>query len=71
MEALIIQPRDKKQLSTIKAILKALDVTFKKVEQDETSYLSQSIANKSALDKSIKQAENGQTVKIAVADLWK
>ncbi|GGE40260.1 hypothetical protein EV200_107266 [Pedobacter psychrotolerans] len=71
MEALIIQPRDKKQLSAIKAILKALDVTFKKVEQDETSYLSQSIANKRALDESIKQAENGQTVKIAVADLWK
>ena len=71
MEALIIQPRDKKQLSAIKAILKALDVTFKKVEQDETSYLSQSIANKRALDGSIKQAENGQTVKIAVADLWK
>jgi len=71
MESLIIQPKDRKQLSTIKAILKALDVSFKKVEGDETSFLSQSVANKKAIDHSIQQAKNGQTVKIAVADLWK
>jgi len=71
METLIIQPKDRKQLSTIKAILKALDVAFKKGEEDETAFLSRSVANKKAINKSIKQAENGQTVKIAVADLWK
>jgi hypothetical protein len=40
-------------------------------KEDETAYLSKSSVNKNALDKSIKQAENGQTVKIASTDLWK
>ena len=71
METLIVQPKDRKQLSAVKAILKALDVAFKKGEEDETSYLTKSVANKKALNKSIKQAKDGQTVKIAVNDLWK
>lgn len=71
METLIIQPKDRKQLSAVKAILKALDVAFEKGKDDETVYLGKSSANKKALNKSIKQAENGDTVKIAVADLWK
>ena len=32
METLIIQPKNKKQLSAIKAVLKALDVSFKKAD---------------------------------------
>ncbi|PWS30035.1 DUF2683 family protein [Pedobacter paludis] len=71
METLIVQPKDRKQLTAIKAILKALDVAFKKGEENDSLYLSKSVANKKALDKSIKQAEKGQTVKIGVADLWK
>lgn len=35
METLIVQPKNKKQLSAIKAVLKALDVAFKKVEDGE------------------------------------
>jgi isocitrate dehydrogenase len=31
METLIVQPKSKKQLSAIKAVLKALDVSFKNV----------------------------------------
>jgi len=71
METLIVQPKDRKQLSAVKAILKALNVAFEKGKDDETEYLSKSSANKKALNKSIKQAESGQTVKVTVADLWK
>jgi uncharacterized membrane protein len=35
METLIVQPKNKKQLSAIKAVLKALDVAFKKAEDGE------------------------------------
>jgi len=55
----------------VKAILRALNVAFEKGKDDETAYLGKSSANKKALNKSIKQAENGDTVKIAVSDLWK
>ncbi|WP_231490877.1 DUF2683 family protein [Pedobacter sp. Leaf170] len=71
METLIVQPKDRKQLFAVKAILKALDIAFEKGNDDETTYLSKSLANKKALNKSIKQAENGDTVKIAITDLWK
>jgi hypothetical protein len=33
METLIVQPKSKKQLSAIKAFLKALDVSFKNIEE--------------------------------------
>jgi len=71
METLILKPKDRKQLSAMKAILKALNVAFKKEKDDETGYLSKSSVNKKTLNKSIKQAESGQTVKVTVADLWK
>jgi hypothetical protein len=35
METLIIQPKTQKQLSAIKAVLKALDVSFKKEEESQ------------------------------------
>ncbi|QPH39464.1 DUF2683 family protein [Pedobacter endophyticus] len=66
METLIVQPKNRKQLSAIRALLKALDVSFKEAKEDETAYLSRSEDNKQALNKSIKQAESGQTVKVDV-----
>jgi hypothetical protein len=35
METLIVQPKSKKQLSAVKAILKALDVSFKKTNENQ------------------------------------
>lgn len=71
METLIVQPKNRKQLSAIRGVLKALDVSFKEAKEDETAYLSKSEANKQALNKSIKQAESGQTVKVDISNLWK
>ncbi|MES2417484.1 MAG: DUF2683 family protein [Bacteroidota bacterium] len=68
MTTLTVLPKNRKQLTAIKAVLKALEISFKL--DDDTTYLSSTKANKKALDKSIEQAENGQVVKIAIADLW-
>lgn len=59
------------EVSKLKAVLKAFGAKNLKIEDDDTTYLSSTEANKKALDKSIKQAENGKTVKIALAELWK
>jgi len=37
---------------------------------NETEYLTATKANKEALDKSIKQLEAGEVVKIALEDIW-
>lgn len=71
MEALIFQPKDEEQLLALKAFAKALKVPFKSEAMDETAYLSSTVANKKALDESIEQIKNGQTIKIALADLLK
>lgn len=62
---------EESEVPKLKAVLKAFGAKNLKIQDDDTTYLSSTEANKKALDKSIKQAENDQTVKIAIADLWK
>lgn len=62
---------EESEVPKLKAVLKAFGAKNLKIQDDDTTYLSSTEANKKALDKSIKQAENGQTVKVAIADLWK
>lgn len=66
METLIVQPKDQKQLATVEAILKALDVTFKKGESSE--YDADFIKK---IEKSKAQVKAGKTTKIKPADITK
>jgi len=70
MSILTIHPKDEAQEAALKTIFDGLDVRYE-IELDETEYLMSSKANEIALDKSIKQLEEGEVVKIALDDLWK
>ncbi|WP_426669703.1 DUF2683 family protein [Mucilaginibacter sp. McL0603] len=64
METLIVHPKDKKQLMAITAILKALDVDFKK----ESPYDPEFVA---MIHKGTEDIKNGKGTKIKLEDLWK
>ena len=70
MSTLTIHPKNEKQEKALKIIFDAFDIKYEK-EMDETDYLMSSKANEASLDKSIKQIENGEVVKISLDDLWK
>jgi len=70
MSTLTIHPKDEAQEKAIRAIFDAFSIKYEK-EMDETEYLMSTQANREALDKSIKQAEAGEVVKISLEDLWK
>lgn len=54
METLIVEPKSRKQLNAIKAVLKALDVTFRK--EQESPYNPEFVAK---IKKSEEQFEKG------------
>ncbi len=58
METLIVHPKSRKQLATVEAILKALDVSFKK---EEDTYNPEFVA---MVLESYKQAKKGEVVTI-------
>lgn len=58
METLIIHPKDKSQLTTVKAVLKALKVPFEKAEE-ESPYNPEFVAK---IRRSQKQAREGKTI---------
>jgi hypothetical protein len=70
MATLTIHPKDEAQETALKIIFDGLDVHYE-IELDETEYLRSCKANEIALDKGIKQLEEGDVVKIALDDLWK
>jgi len=70
MSTLTIYPKDEAQEKALRTIFDAFDVAYEK-DIDETEHLMASKANEAALDRSIKQAENGEVVKISLEDLWK
>ncbi len=72
METLIVRPKDKGQLTAMKAILKALKVDFT-IEKgmDETERVLANPAMVKRLDESIKQMKEGNGVKVSLDDLWK
>lgn len=71
MEAFTLYTENKEQTVALRAFAKLFKLRIAKVEMDETDYLNSTEANRNALDESIKQIENGQTVKISLANLWK
>ena len=65
METLIIHPKNKEQLSALKAFVKALKIEF---TTEKSPYKPDFVAK---IKGSQKQMKEGKGVKIAVEDLWK
>lgn len=59
METLIVEPKSRKQLNAIKAVLKALDVTFRK--EQESPYNPEFVAR---IRKSEQQFEEGKVTRV-------
>jgi|GEM_PF-687302 len=70
---LTINTKNQRKLRRIKDFLKEIEVDFDEVEDnnDETEYLTSTIANKKHLEDSLREAQKGNVEKIAVEDLWK
>ena len=67
METLIVFPKDKEQLATLKAIMKALKVDFKTEKIKDRPY-NQEFVDK--MKKSEDEFKAGRTTKIEPADIW-
>jgi hypothetical protein len=59
MESILIHPESAEQLKTVKAVLKALNVSFEPQSISLPAHVSKSI------EKSIKQYEAGQTISLS------
>ncbi|MCF2491223.1 hypothetical protein [Dyadobacter sp. CY347] len=71
METLIIQG-DNEQISTLKAFLETVGISYKTCQdQDTTDYLLSNSTNKTELLDSIQEAKDGKTRKIGLDDIWK
>jgi flagellar motor component MotA len=58
MESILIHPESAEQLKTVKAVLKALKVQFEPQSADLPNHVVKGI------ERSLKQAENGQTISL-------
>jgi hypothetical protein len=65
METMIMHPKNKEQLSALKAIAKALKIDF---ETEKSPYNPEFVKDILQAREDIK---NGKGVKIAIEDLWK
>jgi hypothetical protein len=65
---LLVQTQGDNQLSTTKAFLKALKIPFENLKDGDVPY---NLAFVAKIEKSLKQAEEGKVVKIALNDIWK
>jgi hypothetical protein len=70
MSTLTVHPHNEAQEQALKAFFEAFNVQYEK-DFDETEYLTVSKANKTALDESIQQLNEGKGVKVSLEDLWK
>lgn len=66
METLIVKPKNQKQLATVEAVLKALNIAFQKEEKSE--YNSGFVAK---ILEGSKEIAEGKGTKIPLEDLWK
>ena len=65
METLIVHPKNKQQLTALKAFVKAMKIDF---ETEKSPYNPEFVAK---IKRSEAQMKAGKGVKIAVEDLWK
>ncbi|MBS1503886.1 MAG: hypothetical protein JST32_17585 [Bacteroidetes bacterium] len=68
MSTLLIHTQDDNQLKATKAFLKALNIPFEKINDDENPYDPEFVAK---IEKSMQQANEGKVVKIDLDDIWK
>ena len=66
METLIVHPKDKKQLTALKAIMKALKVDFRTEKGTETPYSPEFVEKMKRSEEDIKA---GRTTQIEPADI--
>jgi len=64
MQTITVHPKNQKQLAAIEAVLKALNVTFKK--EDESPYDPEFVAK---IKESEKQSKAGKVVSYTIAEL--
>jgi hypothetical protein len=64
MEALIVEPKNKKELQAIKAVLKALDVSFR--TGAESPYNPELVAK---IKKSEQQVKDGKVIRVKKEEL--
>jgi hypothetical protein len=64
METLIVEPKSRKQLNAIKAVLRALDVTFRK--EEESPYNPEFVAK---IKRSEQQIKEGRVTSVKKEDL--
>jgi hypothetical protein len=67
METLIVQPKNKEQLTALKAIMKALKVDFRTEKASEKGY-NQEFTDK--MNISEEDVKAGRITKIEPADIW-
>ncbi len=67
METLIVQPKNKEQLTALKAIMKILNVDFKTEKSTDKPYNPEFVAKMKRGEEDIKA---GRTTKIEPADIW-
>ena len=64
MEALIVEPKNKKELQAIKAVLKALDISFR--TEQESPYDPEFVAK---IKKSEQQVKEGKVTRVKKEEL--
>jgi len=70
MSVLTVHPNSEAEEQALKAMFEAFNVKYEK-ELDETEYLMASEKNRTTLDESINQLEEGKGTKVSFDDLWK
>lgn len=69
MATLIIEG-DNDQIATVKAFLETVGIRFR-TEHDATDYLLSNSSNTTELLDSIREAKDGNTLKLGLDDIWK
>jgi len=65
METLIVQPKNKEQLTALKAFMKALKISFK---EKKSAYDPEFVK---MIQQGDKDLQDGKGVKVDIDDLWK
>jgi hypothetical protein len=65
METLIVQPKNKEQLTALKAFMKALKISFK---EEKSAYDPEFVK---MIQQGDKDLQDGKGVKVDIDDLWK
>lgn len=68
MEAIIIHPKNKRQLNALKTIFEEMKIPFEKAEVSESPYDSSFVAK---IKRGEEAARQGKGVKVNVETLWK